>query len=102
VPLDRMNTAKQHNDRPCAIRGARELLKIILAPANEKYFDKVRGGKKLLNAAREMNELPDLTDKQLSFIDVIYEKLMDGAGHGSFTATYKPNPRTNLRFGGRK
>ena len=98
MPLDKINKTVFHNDNPCAQRGAREYLKFILA--NKAALLKVKGGEDFYKAARNLSFIiEDLTPKQLSFIDVIYEKTMKGLGLESFSATYKPNNKTNLRYG---
>lgn len=101
MPLDRINTTRYHSDKAQAERAARENLKTILA--NSKHLLKVKGGGKYLAAASDMSkQVETFTPPQLSYIDFIYERMMDGAGYDSFKATYKPDTRTMLRYGGRK
>lgn len=103
MPLDKINTTRYHSDKAQAERAAREQLKIILEAKNRKYFDKVRGGGKYLSAASSMaKQAEPFTPNQLSYIDAIMEKLWEGAGYDSFKATYKPDTRKMLRYGGRK
>jgi hypothetical protein len=72
-----------------AQRGAKEQLKIILS--NKSKLLKVRNGEKLLTIANSFNRSKTaFSPKQLSFIDSIYEKTMQGAGFESFSPTFKP------------
>ena len=76
--LDRLNTGKSHSDKAYAQRAAKETLKFILANKNVLKFDH-------MNAALSMNaQSKPLSPKQLSYVDDIYEKVMDGLGYGGY------------------
>lgn len=80
------------SDKDQAQRGAKEQLKIILA--NKTKLLKTRNGEKLLAVANSFSKSRTaFTPKQLSFIDSIYEKTMQGAGFESFSPTFKPRKK---------
>lgn len=92
MPLDKINTTRYHSDVQQAQRSAREQLKFILA--NGDKLLQIMNGRKYLMTAEEFAAIKeDFTPKQLSYIDVIYEKTMRGVGFDSFTVTYKPMKR---------
>jgi len=98
MALDRINTTKYLNDKQQAQRSAREQLKFILA--NSEKLLRAKNGKKYLTVAVSFAQCKDeLTSKQCSYVDVIYEATMGAAGYDSFKATYKPNTKTFLRYG---
>jgi len=73
------NTARFHNSKPCEERGTKEKLKFILD--NQKALLTVRGGDKLLAAAKNMNaQTEPLTKEQMPFIDNIMERTYEGLG----------------------
>jgi len=85
----RRDVQRWHDGRDTAERGAREQLKFIMANLESLRKADRKGNHE--RAARSMNAQKErLTPKQLSYIDDIYEKVMKGAGFGSFTPTYKP------------
>jgi hypothetical protein len=86
--LDKVTNTRFASDKGQAQRGAQEQLKIILA--NKTKLLNTRNGKKLLVVANSFNKSKTaFTPKQLSFIDSIYEKTMQGAGFESFAPTFK-------------
>ncbi len=89
--LNKINNSRYHNDNEQAQRTAKEQLKIILA--NKSKLQGLRNGKKLYVSAVGMSKIPKLTDNQLSYVDVIYEKTMGACGLPSFNATFKPKKR---------
>lgn len=89
MALNKITGTSFSNDNEQAQRGAREQLKIILA--NRAKLLNTRNGKKLLAVANSFNKnKSSFSPKQLSFIDSIYEKTMQGAGFESFSPTFKP------------
>lgn len=101
MALDRINTGRYSSDKNQAQTSARAQLKIIMA--NKEKLLRVKNGKKFLTVAVSFDGCKeDFTPKQLSYIDTIYEKVMEGAGFESFKATYKPNKKTLLRYGNGK
>lgn len=97
MPLDRINTGKFHNDLAQAQRSAKAQLDFIIN--NQDKLLRVLNGKKYLMTALQFAECKEpLTPKQLSYIDVIYEKTMKGCGFQCATTSYKPNNKNNLRF----
>lgn len=74
---------------------AKKNLEIILQ--NKHLLKKVRGGENLIAAAESMStQVAELTDKQMNFIEKIYEKTFQGAGYDS--APTKHDAKKNLRF----
>jgi hypothetical protein len=96
-----MNVAEINLSRRQANVSARECLNIILANL-EKLRLKDRGGK-MEKAAVEFDELLkrglSLTPNQYSYINGIYERLMDNAGFGGAGNVHKGNKRRALRYG---
>jgi hypothetical protein len=89
MALNKVNNSRFASDKDQAQRGAIEQLKIILS--NKTKLLKVRNGEKLLVIASSFSRSKvAYTPKQLSFIDSIYEKTMQGAGFESFSPTFKP------------
>jgi len=87
--LVKVNDCRFLNDNSQAQRAAREQLKIITM--NLSKLEKIRNAAKYIQAVQDFNATKiNFTPKQLSFIDVIYEKTMKGAGFESFAVTYKP------------
>ena len=82
-----------------AQRTAKEQLKIIVA--NISSLSKVRGGDKLIKAARSFYSITEreekLTPNQLSFVDQIYEKLFAAKGFESCNL-HIDKKRKGLRF----
>lgn len=90
--LQRISDSRFISDKEQAQRSAREQLKIIVANADKLLM--LRGGKKLSDIAFDFyKQKENFTNKQLSFIDSIYERTMEAAGFESFAATYKPRRR---------
>lgn len=90
MALDKVTNTRFASDKDQAQRGAKEQLKIILA--NKTKLLKTRNGKKLLDVANSFSKSKvAFSPKQLSFIDSIYEKTMQGAGFESFSPTFKPH-----------
>jgi len=86
--LRNVSSSRWHNDSESAQRAAKEYLKFIMN--NLHFLKKVKNSEKYISAAKSLNQQTSLfTPKQLSYIDVIYEKVMKGAGYPSFSATYK-------------
>lgn len=89
MALNRGTGTRFANDMDQAQRGAKEQLKIILS--NKTKLLNTRNGKKLLEVAVSFSKSKvAFSPKQLSFIDSIYEKTMQGAGFESFSPTFKP------------
>lgn len=101
LSLDRISSGRsQHNDRAGAQRRAKDYIKFIYQ--NRTFFDKLRNGSTYKQAAESMfKQHAPFTDKQLSYIDVLYEKVMKGAGFPAVENTYKHNNRNTLRYGNR-
>lgn len=90
--LGNVNSSPQHNDNPRSQRSAREYLKFITNNLNA--LSNIRNGKKYKEAATQLSIQKDnFTNKQLSYIDVIYEKVMQGMGLPSFQTTFRPKRR---------
>lgn len=89
MALNKVKDSGFSSDMDQAQRGAKEQLKIILA--NKAKLLNTRNGKKLLAVANSFSKSRvAYSPKQLSFIDSIYEKTMQGAGFESFSPTFKP------------
>lgn len=101
MSLNRISSGKQqYNDREGAQRRARDYIKFIYQ--NRKFLDKLRNGSTYKSAAENLFvQHAPYTDKQLSYIDVLYEKTMKGAGFPAAETTYKHNNKANLRYGNR-
>lgn len=96
MPLDRINNTQFHNDRAQAERSGKAQLGFITQ--NHSALLKVRNGQELLKKIRNFqNQDFPLTDNQLSEIDRIYEKVMQGLGLPSYSGTYKPGKK-QLRY----
>ena len=90
--LGNTNSSPQHNDNPRSQRSARDYLEFIIKNLTE--LDNVRNGAKYKQDAIRLSvQRHNFTNKQLSYIDVIYEKVMKGMGLPSFQTTYKPQRR---------
>lgn len=90
--LGKTTNHAMHNDNECSQRVARKSISFILQ--NLKYLDNVRNGstyKERIISMAEQRE--NFTDKQLSYIDTIYEKVMKGFGLPSFSSTFKPKKK---------
>jgi len=88
----KINSSPQHSDKECSERGAREYLKFI--NENKHFLKNVKNGSKYIQVVESLIEQrAPFTDKQKSYIDVIYEKTMKGYGMPSFERTYKPKKR---------
>lgn len=78
------------NDNDQAQRSARAQLEFIIN--NKEKLSRIRNGEKYKTvAAAFFNSKEPFTPKQLSYIDVIYEKTFQAAGYEAFQATYKPS-----------
>lgn len=89
MALNKVNNSRFASDNDQAQRGAKQQLNFVLA--NKAKLLKVRNGEKLLAVANSFNRSKvAFSPKQLSFIDAIYEKTMQGAGFESFSPTFKP------------
>jgi hypothetical protein len=94
--LGNINSAPVHSDKAQSQRAAKDYLKFILV--NLKQLDNLQNGKNYKEAALSLSQWKnEFTPKQLSFINVIYEKVMEGFGLPSFAVTFKPNKK-NLKF----
>lgn len=92
MTLDKTNTTRFANDKEQSERSAREQLKFILA--NQSALLKVMNGRKYLMSAEQMSESKEpLTDKQKSYVDVIYERVMKGLGLPSYSGSFKPKKK---------
>ena len=95
MSLDRINTTKFLSDKDQSERSARAQLSFIFM--HEADLIKGKNGEKLLRDAKDMAECFTLSDKQKSYIDSIYEKVMKALGFESYTSTFRPRKK-NLRF----
>lgn len=89
--LKRYNTGTFESDLERCQRTSKDLLKFILT--NRKTLLRHKNGSKLYNDALDISKSQELTPKQISYIDGIYEKLMGQLGFESFTPTFKPTRR---------
>ena len=98
--LRKVNSSPQHSDKAQSERAARDYLRFIVA--NLKHLEKVRNGSKYKEAAISMSKQRDpLTDKQKSYIDIIYEKVMEGYGEESYKNLPRKHTTFGLKFGSR-
>lgn len=84
--LRKINTEKYHSDKGQAQRTAREQLKFI--QSNLKAFESVASQKNIeaFNSfAKQFFKKVAFSDNQLSYIDVLYEKTMEGLGLPSYS-----------------
>lgn len=96
MSLDKLNTTRFYNDSEQAKRTAKAQTDFILA--NQKALLTVRHGQDLLKKILDFKKQDfPLTDNQLSEIDRIYEKTMQGLGLPSYSGTYRPSKK-QLRF----
>lgn len=99
MPVDRL-TSRFERSRTQARNSARAQLDLILA--NEPVLLALRGGRKRLEAAKDISALMEqgeaLSPGQYSYIDSIYEAMWRSAGFES-VSTHIDKKRKALRFG---
>lgn len=92
MSLRQTSSISLHSDKEYAQRAAKDYMEFIMT--NLKQLDNLKNGKKLKEDAISLSKVEgNYTDPQLSYIDVLYEKIMKGFGLPSFSATYKPKKR---------
>lgn len=97
--MRRMDSTSYDRGVDLAQRTAKEQLNIVIA--NISSLTKVRGGQKLIDAARSFHSIVQreekLTPNQISFVDNIYERLMASKGFES-CSLHIDKKRKGLRF----
>jgi len=80
-----MQNSKYLDDTEQAQRASKQYLDFILS--NKLALSNVRNGLKLFKIAEDMNKTPKelLTEKQMSYIDAIYDKTKKGLGLPNYT-----------------
>jgi hypothetical protein len=96
MPVDRRQDCRFASDKALAQRTAKGQLTFIIG--NKLALLKLKNGERLFLTAAGFNEMRDnFTDKQMSFIDSIYEETFKGLGFESFKATWKPGKRRTFK-----
>jgi len=97
--MRRMDSTSYDRGVELAQRTAKEQLKIVVVNIESLY--KVRGGDKLVSAAKSFYAITErnekLTPNQISFVDNIYEKLFASKGFESCNL-HIDKKRKGLRF----
>lgn len=89
MALTKTPDARFANDKEQSERSARAQLQFITQ--HESSLVKIMNGRKYAIAASDLNSQKELfTDKQKSYIDVIYEKTMKALGLPHYSGTFKP------------